>query len=191
MAPRLSVRLAILLLCSRTGLSVWIIILSCAALETGLSAAELGWIGQGYWRNLVVQYAGFWPGLLHGWQPNYEQQPVTMFLTYAFIHADFWHMAGNMLLLPVLMSAVINRLGLYGAWLVYFVSTLSGAVMFALCSAGSQPMVGASGGLSGLIGAWQLWHWQIAQGSERWNVIMIFGLLVLVNGLMEFGVTGL
>ncbi|MEO0864425.1 MAG: rhomboid family intramembrane serine protease [Pseudomonadota bacterium] len=140
---------------------------SAASIELMLQAADLGLIGSPLWRNLAYQNGAFWPGLLRGWQPNYSAQPLTMFVTYAFLHGGFWHLAGNLLSLGVLAQIAARHVGLGLFLFIYALSALGGALCFALLPLGPQPMVGASGALFGLAAAWQYWDYAGDQGHRR------------------------
>ena len=87
------------------------IILINAAIEAALWGADLGLWGAGRWRGLAYQYGGFWAGLLHDWQPNYAVQPVTMFVSYALLHAGPGHLIGNMGGLVFLGDLAVDRVG--------------------------------------------------------------------------------
>lgn len=139
-------------------MAVWIVLLICCAVELTLQTADAGLIGSGRWRSLAYQNGAFWAGLLQNWRPNYPGQPGVMFLTYAFLHTGFWHLAGNMLSLLLLARIVLARTGQGGFLLIYAVSAFGGALLFALLARSPAPMVGASGALFGLAGAWQYWE---------------------------------
>lgn len=130
--------------------------------ELVLILADHGLIGSARWRPLAWQYGGFWAGLLHGWRPNFAAQPVTMFVTYAFLHSGPSHMIGNVLTLIVLGPAVAARFGGRALALIWVAAVLGGALAFGLISKSPAPMVGASGAVFGLAGAWT---W--IQGADR------------------------
>lgn len=133
--------------------SAWAIAAVCILTELLLKGADLGVWGKGWWRLLAYQYAGFWPGLLGNWHPNYAAQPAVMFATYGFLHAGLWHLAVNMATLLMLAGPVTTRLGPRGFLTTYVVSLLGGAAGFAALTSSPTPMVGASGALFGLAGA--------------------------------------
>ena len=136
------------------------LILACVLPEIILLAADFGLIGSPRWRPLAYQYGAFWAGLLHGWQPNFTAQPVTMFLTHAFLHTGPVHLIGNMLALAVLGQTILERHGPRQFFLVYITAALSGGAAFGLLSQSAVPMVGASGAIFGLAGAQLVWRWQ-------------------------------
>jgi rhomboid protease GluP len=130
--------------------------------ELVLVLADQGLVGSPRWRLLAYQFGGFWAGLLHGWRSNFPGQPVTMFATHAFLHAGLTHMIGNLGALAAVAPPVLARFGTRGFLAIYAVSVLGGGLAFGLLSASPAPMVGASGAIFGLVGAWT---WM--QGADR------------------------
>ena len=105
-----------------------------------------------------------------------------MFFTYAFLHGGFGHLAGNMITLFLLGTIAQERVGQRGLAVLYTVSAIGGAVVFALLNSNPQPMVGASGALFGLVGSWQYWEWIDRRRTRRrpWVVLRtVLGLVVL------------
>lgn len=147
--------------------------------EALLQAADAGLIGSRRWRSLAYQYGAFWPGLLDNWSPNFTAQPAAMFVTYAFLHGGLEHLLGNCLSLWWLGRAVSARAGARGFALTYVLASMGGALFFVGLSAGTQPMVGASGALFGLAGLLAGWHW-LDVGSV-WRVCAIVAVLVVLN----------
>ena len=156
-----------------------------------LIAADWGLIGTPLWRSYAYQNGAFWAGLLYNWRPNYAGQPVSMFFTYAFLHSDFWHLAGNMLTLVFLGDIVVRRIGQGGFGFVYLVSALGGAAAFGLMTTSAAPMVGASGALFGLAGAWQYWEWLDLRdrGLSGWPVWRVVFALIVLNVVL-WGLNG-
>jgi len=122
--------------------------------ELVLLGSDWGLWGSARWRSLTYQYGAFWAGLLLGWTPNYAAQPYAMFATYAFLHAGPGHLLVNMITLYTLGRSIIEKLGPVRFLVVYVLSILGGAIGFGLFGTIVQPMVGASGALFGLAGAW-------------------------------------
>ncbi len=184
--------------------------------ELLLQGADFGLWGSARWRNLAYQFGGFWAGLLHNWTPNFTAQPVTMFLSYAFLHAGLNHLAGNMLGLWVLGRQIAAHYDARrsaasaasaqplrapsaaqssgpsagpspgrGLLTLYTLSALGGAVMFGAFTHSPSPMVGASGAVFGLAGAWSVWDWQQGRAEQasrlqQWRAPLIaLGLVVL------------
>ncbi|MCV2881850.1 rhomboid family intramembrane serine protease [Actibacterium sp. XHP0104] len=170
----------------------------CILIELALVGADLNLWGARWWRPWLYQHAAFWRGLLvEGWRPNYPAQPFAMFVTYAFLHAGWAHLTVNMLTLLSLGKEIITRGGGRRFGAIYVASMLTGGVGFALFSDAIQPMVGASGALFGLAGAWIIWDFRNAldQRLDRRQVItgllMPVGLLVVLNVVMYFATGGM
>ncbi|MDB5661590.1 MAG: rhomboid family intrarane serine protease [Cypionkella sp.] len=166
------------------------LILACMLPEIILLAADFGLMGSPRWRPLAYQYGAFWAGLLHGWRPNFAAQPITMFLTHAFLHTGPLHLIGNMLALAALGQAILERHGAGRFLLVYIAAALGGGAAFGLLSYSAVPMVGASGAIFGLAGAQLVWRWQdqLAAGLRRLQSLaeLCGGMvgLVVINLLM-------
>ena len=154
-----------------------------ALIELLLIAGDLGWLPLRGVRSLAYQNGAFWAGLLDNWRPNYAAQPWLMFLTYSFLHAGFGHLAGNMVALVVLMQLVARRLTAWSFAAVYLISAIGGGLGFALLGQAVNPMVGASGALFGIAGAWKWIDWQrVASGPARaWMILRDIALLSLLN----------
>ena len=134
------------------------------AIELVLLASDAGWISTPRLRQTLYQYGAFWAGLLDNWRPNYAAQPWLMFLTYSFLHSGFWHLAGNMLMLVILLQLNSDWLRGWTFVAVYVLSAFGGAIGFALLGSVLNPMVGASGALFGLVGAGRTEMMKIAAG---------------------------
>lgn len=162
--------------------AVLVLALLTALPELVLLGADWGLWGSARWRPLAYQYGAFWAGLLYGWQPNYAAQPVTMFLSYAWLHAGPGHLAGNLLALVWLGPGVVARRGPAGLVLLWLAATLGGGAAFGLLATTPAPMVGTSGALFGLAAAWTVAEVREANGP-RAQVIRAFGIILLLVGL--------
>lgn len=97
---------------------------------------------------LVQQFA--LPGLAYSfdfWPVQALQRPWT-FVTYMFLHAGWWHLAFNMLTLYFFGPKVEAQLEGRRFITLYFVSGITGAVLYSFTS--HNPMVGASGAIFGV-----------------------------------------
>lgn len=157
-----------------------------SVIELVLTAADHGWLATQRLRTTAYQNGAFWTGLLGNWRPNYPGQPVTMFLTYSFLHAGLWHLTGNMMALIVLMQMTAGALRGWRLSAVYVVSAVGGALGFALLGAALNPMVGASGALFGLAGAWRWLEWRQIEGAGRRALTVLRDVVIMValNALM-------
>ena len=142
----------------RPGPAVLAVAALTSVVELTLLAADLRLLGAPGWRGLAYQNGAFWPGLLGNWRPNYPAQPVAMFATYAALHGGPGHLAGNMVTLLPLGEVARARVGEGGFATLYAASALGGAAAYAALDSSALPMVGASGALHGLVGAWLRWE---------------------------------
>lgn len=79
-------------------------------------------------------------------------------LLHAFLHADPLHLIGNLFFLAVFGDNVEERLGSGRFLLFYLAAAAAAALVHGLVQPGSrQPMVGASGAVSAVLGAYILW----------------------------------
>jgi len=98
--------------------------------------------------DLFVFEWGFRPGV---------PSAVTLF-TSMFLHAGFMHLAGNMLFLWIYGDNVEHRLGIVRYLLVYLGAGVAATFFHTVFTrAGMVPMVGASGAISGVLGAYFVW----------------------------------
>lgn len=166
---------------------IWVLAAALILPELLLWGADRGLWGSGRWRSLAYAYGGFWVGLLKGWRPNFPAQPWTMFLTYGFLHTGLAHLLGNLAALIWLTRSLLPRMGMGLILLIYGAAALAGAGMFGLLSQQFVPMVGASGAIFGLAGAWVATEAQDDRARGRpWRrvlarVVLIGAVLVVLN----------
>lgn len=119
--------------------------------------AMLEAFGQGAARDIlahVTQYDLF--VFQYGFRPS-APSPTTL-VTSMFLHAGFMHLAGNMLFLWIYGDNVEYRLGFVRYLLLYLGAGLAATLFHtAFAGATSVPMVGASGAISGVLGAYFIW----------------------------------
>lgn len=111
-------------------------------------------------RNWAIVYFGFWNPLLAGAQPIYPLQREAMFLTYAMLHGGLLHLVGNMVITLALAGIVVARSSDRGFVVLFALSAVGGGIGYALLGPVGAPMVGASGAVFGLVGAWKYWEWR-------------------------------
>ncbi len=125
-------------------------------------------------------------------------------LTSMFVHAGFFHFAGNMLYLWIFGNNVEDSMGKIRFAIFYLLSGLGAALAQILVSPSSRvPMVGASGAISGVLGAYLLlfpharvltliplgFFTQVAEIPAM--IVLGFWIVVqLFNGLLTFNFKG-
>lgn len=165
----------------------------CVAIELVLVAADIGLLGGSRLRATTYEYAGFWPGLLGDWEPNYSVQPALMFFTYGFLHGSFMHLLVNMITLWTMGCLVIDRVGQRRFALLYAAAIGGGGLGFALLSSGFTPMVGASGAIFGVIGGLLSWSYVdlFALKERLWPVVRGVLFLLALNLVLWWAMDGL
>ncbi|WP_269930062.1 rhomboid family intramembrane serine protease [Aminobacter sp. HY435] len=89
-------------------------------------------------------------------------------VTYAFLHGDFIHLAINMVWLAAFGSPLANRLGALRFSIFFAVTSIAAAALFyALHPLGQAPLVGASGAISGMMGAAARFSFQIDRSHGK------------------------
>lgn len=80
-------------------------------------------------------------------------------VTYALVHGDLWHLLGNMIFLWVFGDNVEDALGHVRYAAFYALTAAAGGLAHAWMLADSDmPLVGASGAVAGVIGAYLILH---------------------------------
>jgi membrane associated rhomboid family serine protease len=77
----------------------------------------------------------------------------TRFVTYAFLHASWMHLLGNMLFLYIFGNNVNDKMGSVAYFGFYLAGAVVAAVVYTL-AAQRAPIVGASGAIAAVIGAY-------------------------------------
>jgi membrane associated rhomboid family serine protease len=174
-----------------------------AAIEVILSLADQGWIADPSLRSRALCAGAFWSQLgpeapfarLCGAPAGhlFALQPVTMFVTHAFLHGSLLHMVMNMTILLAIGRFVGDR---YGAGTVlpeFLLSAIAGGAAFKLMASPAYPMVGASGAVFGFLGVWIVWDWRRHQRAHRSTGPVLRRVLVLagINVVLYFGLGGM
>lgn len=98
---------------------------------------------------IPARYSGFADVL-----PGGSVASVTSFITHTLVHGDFVHLGLNAAWLVAFGGAVANRVGSVRFLLFFAFCAIAGAATFLVFHPGQMvPMVGASGAISGMMGA--------------------------------------
>jgi rhomboid protease GluP len=164
-----------------------------ALVEILLSIADSGYLGGPDLRGRVFMAGAFWAPLLHGAEPIFALQPVTMFLTHALLHGSLLHMAMNLAILLGLGRFAADRYGDGTVLPVFALTAAAGGAVFGLLSDDPYPMVGASGAVFGFLGVWIAWDWRRhrAAGLPVGPVGRRIVALAAVNVVFFFGLQGM
>lgn len=146
----------------------------------------------------AYQVHGFTPELLHNAvygtglitkggavPPTDWPRLIQTSVTYIFLHGSLLHLAGNMIALWVFGNNIEDSMGHWRYPLFFILCGMGGAVAEGLFSPDPRiPMVGASGAIAGVMGAYLLLH-----PRARVLVLVAFRVPVLVPASMIVGLT--
>lgn len=119
-------------------------------------------------QQLTLLYDGAFIPVLYTGQYGFDWFMLTRPFTYAFLHGGFAHVAINMVWLAAFGSPLANRLGALWFALFFAVTGVASVVLFwAVHPYGEAPLVGASGAISGMMGAAARFGFRIDRSSGR------------------------
>ena len=113
-------------------------------------------------------------------------------LSYAFLHADIWHLGGNMLFLWVFGDNVEDAMGPLKYLIFYLLAAIAASWLHAFVFPTSDsPLIGASGAASGVVAAYMMlhprvWIWGLVLGRIplRLPAFLMIGLWIGFQVLM-------
>lgn len=92
------------------------------------------------------------------------------YLTHMFLHGDLAHLLGNLLTMWVFLPTLEAALGRLRFLILYVMSGIAGGIAHCLVLPGSEvPMIGASGAISGMVGAYFVAFGGLARITMAWN----------------------
>jgi membrane associated rhomboid family serine protease len=83
-----------------------------------------------------------------------RQPELYQFITYQFLHANWMHIAGNMLFLYIFGNNVNDKMGQVGYLAFYLAGGIFSALLYILTQGHESQLVGASGSISAVTGAY-------------------------------------
>ena len=152
----------------------------------------------------IQKIAYFYGAIPHSLISFESVQPVPVaasIFTSMFLHGGFFHLAGNMLYLWIFGNNIEDSVGHFKFFIFYLLSGIIAAYSHALTDAHSTiPMIGASGAVSGILGAYILlfpharvstllffgFFWQIVRIPAVF-VIGFWIVIQVINGLLSKG----
>jgi len=107
-------------------------------------------------KNITYKYGAI-PQSIISFQTQQPLHPIVTVFTSMFMHGGFFHLAGNMLYLWIFGNNIEDRLGHIRFSIFYLFCGIFAAYSYAITDPSSTiPMVGASGAISGILGAYLL-----------------------------------
>jgi membrane associated rhomboid family serine protease len=165
-----------------------VLVLIIAAIELTLTAAANGWVGgaQGVgWRSGAFQDYAFAPAVM---TEIFERGRGSFdlwkrFVTYAFVHGSFTHALWVCVLLLALGKFVGEIFRLLSFLILFFTTSIFGAMIYGAVSWQNTPLIGAFPGVYGLIGAYTYLMW-LALERMGDNQLKAFQLIGILLGIM-------
>ncbi len=106
--------------------------------------------------------------------PPYDKSPFLSVLTAMFLHGGWLHLLGNLLFLYVFGNNVEDRLGRLRYLGFYLLCGYAATYGFSLADSGSDaPLVGASGAIAGVLGAYLV----LFPRARIWSLLTFFFFL--------------
>lgn len=135
----------------------------------------------------VAFFYGAIPHNLLSFQKTQPIHPVMTLFTSMFLHGGFFHLIGNMLYLWIFGNNIEDVLGHFRFLIFYILSGIIAAYSHAVTEANSLiPMIGASGAVSGILGAYLLLF-----PHARVHTLIFFGFFVQVVRIPAIIVIGI
>jgi rhomboid protease GluP len=167
-----------------------------AAAGAGLGPETLG-RGQMYYRFAFSDVLfDYWRGIerinLFAGPPS-DTLRLHTFLTHAFLHGGWLHLAMNGAAFLGLGHALVQTVGIVRFLVIFAVTAVAGALAFGLIAEAHGPMVGASGAIFGMLAVITAWQERALRraGQSRAPIWKRIGGLVAVNVALVFGLGGL
>lgn len=144
--------------------------------------------------DMAVTWGGFipaaWSGMLTGNLP-FSFATLLSVISFSFLHGGWMHLGVNILMLVALGSGLEKTLGIQKYLMIYAVTTLAAAIThYILFPMSPMPIVGASGGVSGIFGA-MLYVMNVSGALSRdgarnnfWPIVIIYVGISAVVGWM-------
>ncbi len=141
-------------------------------------------------QQVTLLYDGAFIPVLYTGRYGFDWFLFTRPFTYAFMHGGVAHIVVNMIWLAAFGSPLANRLGTIRFAVFYAVTGLASVVLFwAMHPYGETPLVGASGAISGMMGAAARYGFRIDRSSGRAafaGVPLPIGVVLRSRGVMTF-----
>ncbi len=173
--------------------AVVLVFLAIAGVEAGLSLGEAGLIGGPGavgWRLGLIRDHGF-SGQIFDWMlanGRWPLQELARLVTYPFIHLGFTHALFGMVLLLALGKMVSEAMGQVAFLVIFFLSGVGGAALYALLLNDPVWLAGAYPNTYGLIGGYSFVMWRHLQGTggqqaRAFTLIALLMALQLIWGI--------
>jgi len=173
---------------------LWVMVAIMAGFEILFALVDAGLAPEGLGRWQVYPLLAFYDPLFEQVRTGGGVRPelVWSFVTHAFLHGGWLHLAINGAAFLGLGHAIVRTVGIAAFLFVFVVTAIVGALTFAVLADVDGPLVGASGAIFGflaIITAWQERGLRLAGLSRAMIWRRIFGL-VMINLVLAVGLGG-
>lgn len=138
------------------------------------------------------------PHLADQYSLSARQPMLFQFFSYQFLHADALHIAGNMLFLYIFGNNVNDRLGHIGYLALYLAGGIFAAVSFIVTSHSGNALVGASGSIATVTGAYMVllprshvtilyfyFYFGVTEVASVWFILFFFVYDIFLNAAKD------
>lgn len=124
---------------------------------------------------------------------SYPTQLYWSFVTHAFLHGGLLHLGMNCAVFLAIGHAITRSAGVRPMLVCFFLSVIFGALLFGLIADTDAVLIGASGGVFGLLGMLTGWREMLLKtyGLSRGPVWRLILGLAAINLIFAFGADGL
>jgi membrane associated rhomboid family serine protease len=160
-------------------------------LPPATKVACLALLGIGVAQNLLPDSTNLFLVLNFGFVPEKFPQKLYPLMTHMFLHAGWLHLGMNVLMLAAFGAGLEKMIGRQKTQIIFLLSGISGAIThFIFYHDSFQPMIGASGAISGLFGAlaYLMTRESMLQGNK--NTLLVFVAIWVFTSLF-FGFFGM
>ena len=146
----------------------------------------------------VVDF-GLIPAVFNGDVPSpIDLPPLLTLITYSFLHADIWHLGGNMIFLWVFADNIEDDFGHLRFLIFYLLCAAGAGYAFVLSDPGSTgPVIGASGAIAGVVAAYfllhpsaKIWILLFARIPIRLSTMWVLGFWIVFQFISILGAEG-
>lgn len=173
---------------------LWLLVGVMVAIEAAKHAAIAGWLPIAPVEFLYARLMFFDPAFDHALATGQGWGDVLPRLVgHGLLHSGWLHVLMNSAALLGFGNMVSRGAGVRAFVVIFFVSVIAGGLAFGLLAETKVPMVGASGGVFGLLGVFIVWQGQMAMAAGQslvpvWRQV---GGLLLLNVILWFAFRGL
>jgi membrane associated rhomboid family serine protease len=172
---------------------ILILAMAIGGIEIMLQLGEHGFIGGREaigWRVGLIESYGLSGRLMEFVMQtrNTELQYIGRYLTYPFLHLSLPHAAFATIMILALGKAVAEVFHTISVLIIFFASTILGAIAYGLICNTQTPFIGAFPAVYAFLGTytWMLWLNAGATGQNRLSAFRLVGFLVMLQLTFRF-----